>query len=124
MTLFSAMRTLGQEGARVMQKKKKHKLEKAGWKIGDAQEFLDLSDAEIAIINLRVLLAKELKKHRLQGKVSQERFAQAIGSSQSRVAKMEAGDPSVTIDLLMRSMLKVGFTPRHIGKVIQAAVAA
>jgi hypothetical protein len=34
---------------------------------------------------------------------------------------MEAGDPSVTIDLMMRSLFAVGVSPKQIGKVFAAA---
>jgi len=104
-----------------MKKQKREKLERAGWKVGDAQEFLDLSDAEIALVDVRVSLAQELRKRRLNKKISQATLAKRIGSSQSRVAKMEAGDPSVTIDLLMRSLLRSGSTAAEIAQVIAKA---
>src|SRR5581483_4278956 len=44
--------------------------------------------------------------------LSQAVVAKRLGSSQSRVAKMEAGDPSVSLDLLLRALLALGAT-RH-----------
>ena len=107
-----------------MKKEKRKRLERAGWKVGDAKDFLELDDAEMAVIELRVSLAKELRKRRRAKRISQETFAKRIGSSQSRVAKMEAGDPSVSIDLLIRSLLSAGSTKKQIGRVIANAAAA
>ncbi len=104
-----------------MRKSKRDKLEKAGWKVGDTKDFLGLSDAEMAIIDVRVALATELKRQRLARKLSQARFATLIGSSQSRVAKMEAGDRSVSFELLVRALLVLGATTTDIGRVIKRA---
>ena len=98
-----------------MREEKKKRLEKAGWRVGDAQDFLGLTDAEMAMIEVRLTLAKALKHRRQYLKISQQRFAERIGSSQSRVAKMEAGDPSVSLDLLMRSLIYSGSTSAEIG---------
>ena len=104
-----------------MRKEKKAKLENAGWKVADAKEFLGLNDADNAVVEIRVSLAKELKRCRQARNLSQTALAKGIGSSQSRVAKMEAGDPSVTIDLLLRSLIWAGTTNAQIGRVIAGA---
>lgn len=96
-------------------------LEQEGWAVGGAQEFLNLSDAEMALVDVRVSLARDLRRRRKKKKISQATLAKRIGSSQSRVAKMEAGDPSVTIDLLMKTLLRAGSTPAEIGRVIAEA---
>lgn len=101
-----------------MEAKKRARLKKAGWTVGTVQEFLDLDDAEMAMIEVRVQLAQALKDRRRKLKVSQITFAERIGSSQSRVAKMEAGDPSVSLDLLMKALLVSGATPKQLGRVI------
>ncbi|HET6948327.1 MAG TPA: helix-turn-helix domain-containing protein [bacterium] len=101
-----------------MRRDKKERLERAGWKVGDAKEFLDLSDGEMAVIEVRVSLARELRRQRLARKLSQAALAKQIGSSQSRVAKMEAGDPSVSIDLLLRSLFTSGSSSAAIGRAI------
>jgi DNA-binding XRE family transcriptional regulator len=104
-----------------MKASKRERLEKAGWKVGDVQEFLELSNAEMALVDVRVSLARDLRRRRKEKKISQATLAKRIGSSQSRVAKMEAGDPSVTIDLLMRTLLSTGSTPAEIARVIAKA---
>jgi hypothetical protein len=43
-----------------------------------------------------------------------------VHSSQSRIAKMEAGDPSVSIDLIMKSLLALGASPKDVAKAISS----
>jgi len=97
---------------------KRRRLEQAGWKVGTVQEFLGLSDAEMALIHLQVALKRALGTTRRRLGLSQQEVAKRLGSSQSRVAKMEAGDPSVSLDLLIRSLLVLGVTPRELGSLI------
>jgi predicted transcriptional regulator len=88
-----------------MDKNKKRKLEASGWRIGSVADFLELSEEESAYIELKLSLSKDLQKRRRSLKLTQLDVAQMIKTSQSRVAKMEAGDPSVSIDLLVKSLL-------------------
>ena len=104
-----------------MRKDKKARLERAGWKVGDAKDLLGLTDADMALIDLRVSLAAELRRRRLARKLSQAALAKRICSSQPRVAKMEAGDPSVSLDLLIRSLLTSGSTNEDTAEVIANA---
>src|SRR6266511_2567015 len=101
-----------------MRKEKRERLERAGWKVGDAKDFLGLTDADMAVIDLRVSLAAKLRRRSRARNLSQAALAKRIGSSQSRVAKMEAGDPSVSLDLLIRSLLTSGSTNEDIAEVI------
>jgi hypothetical protein len=102
----------------IMKTGKRKALERAGWHVGDARDFLDLSDVEATLIEVRLALATELRARRRARKISQAVLAQRVGSSQSRVAKMEAADRSVSIDLLMRCLLALGSTRRDIGRAI------
>jgi len=97
---------------------KRKRLERHGWRVSDTREFLELTSEENAIIEMRLDLAKRLRSVREESGVSQHELARRIGSSQSRVAKMEAGDSSVSIELLMRALLRLGATRRQLGKVI------
>jgi len=97
--------------------KRKH-LEARGWKVGSVKEFLNLSDQESAYIELRLKLARGLKARRHARGLSQTQLAKAVQSSQSRVAKMEAGDPTVSLDLLVRSLLALGASNRDLGQII------
>jgi predicted XRE-type DNA-binding protein len=91
-----------------MKRRKKTRLEAAGWTVGDVRDFLGLTDAEAAVVELKLELAKALREQRARRKMTQAQAGRLLGSSQSRVAKMEAGDPSVSIDLLVRSLFKLG----------------
>jgi DNA-binding XRE family transcriptional regulator len=97
---------------------KKKRLLARGWKLGDAAEFLGLTVQEGLLVAVRLQLAQSLRRRRESRKLTQQQLAKAMGSSQSRVAKMEAGDPSVALDLLVRSLLALGVTPRALGKTI------
>jgi DNA-binding XRE family transcriptional regulator len=97
-----------------MEPTKRQKLEAAGWKVSTTADFLQLSPDEVEIIEIRLSLSRSLKQRRLEQQLSQADLAQNIHSSQSRVAKMEAGDPSVSIDLLVKSLLALGAARRDI----------
>lgn len=101
-----------------MDKKKLNRLEAAGWKAGKAEDFLGLSKAEAALVELRLRLSDKLKQQRRSMKVSQASFAKSLKSSQSRVAKMEANDSTVSIDLLIRSLVGSGVTLQEISDVL------
>jgi ribosome-binding protein aMBF1 (putative translation factor) len=101
-----------------MRKAKRARLEKKGWRIGTAQEFLNLSDGEAAYVELRLRLGDSLRRRRQKQKLSQAELAKRIRSSQSRVAKMERGDPSVSLDLLIRSLLALGASNRDLARAI------
>jgi DNA-binding XRE family transcriptional regulator len=95
-----------------MDKAKRKRLESAGWKVGTANDFLNLSSEESAYIELKLQLAKNFQKRRIEKKLTQTEVARMLKSSQSRVAKMEAGDPTVSVDLLIRSLLTLGARPK------------
>jgi DNA-binding XRE family transcriptional regulator len=101
-----------------MRKDKKARLERAGWKVGTVRELLGLSRAEEALVELKLLLSRSLRERRARRRLTQAQLARLLKSSQSRVAKMEAGDPSVSIDLLIRSLLAIGTTQRELAQVI------
>ena len=104
-----------------MEKSKRKRLEAKGWKVGTASEFLGLSPEEARYIELKLALSEHLRRRRVRRKLTQEQLAKLLSSSQSRVAKMEAGDPSVSLDLLIRSLLALGSSERDLAKVIAAS---
>lgn len=97
---------------------KRQRLEAAGWTIGTAEEFLGLSPEETAFVEMKLALSKAIKQNRISQQMTQHDLAQKIKSSQSRVAKMEAGDPSASLDLLIRTLLIFGATRQDIAEVI------
>src|SRR5216110_92274 len=82
-----------------MNSAKKARLEGAGWKVGSAAEFLGLNKQEAAFVEMKLALARCLHALRIRRKLSQSRVAECVGSTKSRVAKMESRDRSVTITL-------------------------
>ncbi len=101
-----------------MREAKRKRLEAKGWKVGSVQEFLNLSSEEVAYIELKLKLADRLREQRRRRRMTQREVARMIKSSQSRIAKMEAGDPSVSLDLLIRSLLALGTSGRDLGRII------
>lgn len=99
----------------------KKRLERAGWAIGDAAKFLQLSEEESRFLELKLALASGVRELRERRGLTQAALAGRLGSSQSRVAKMEAGDRSVSVDLMMRSLLAIGATATEIAKWIKRA---
>jgi predicted XRE-type DNA-binding protein len=102
----------------MMRKSKRERLEAKGWRFGTAQEFLGLSNEESAYVELRIRLADSLRQRRQKRNLSQTELARLLHSSQSRVAKMEGGDPSVSLDLLIRSLLALGASARDLARAI------
>lgn len=105
-----------------MKASKRNKLEKSGWKVSDTTEFLGLSDEESAYIELKLALSTTLKETRKKKRLSQIAVAELISSSQSRVAKMESGDSSVSIDLLVKSLFALGASRKELASAIAQRV--
>ncbi len=103
-----------------MRADKRKKLEAKGWKVGSAADFLELSQEEAAYLDFKMSLSRNLREIRKKKRWSQADLAKVISSSQSRVAKMEAGDRSVSVDLLVKSLLAVGASYNDLAKAISA----
>jgi transcriptional regulator with XRE-family HTH domain len=99
-----------------MNKSKKTALEQKGWKVGSATEFLGLTSEEESYIELKLALSQFLQEKRKTRRLTQTQMAALIQSSQSRVAKMEKGEESVSIDLILRSLIALGTEIKEIGK--------
>lgn len=103
---------------------KRRRLEAAGWKVGSAQDLLRLTDEDVEYIELHLSLAALLTKRRKSLGYTQTEVAALVGSSQSRVAKMEAGDPTVSVDLLIRALLALGVSRKQVGRAIGTSPSA
>jgi len=101
-----------------MRRTRRKKLAKAGWKTGTVAESLHLMPEEELYVELKASLSQQLKRRREQSHLTQEELARMLKSSQSRIAKMEKGDPTVSIDLLIKSLLALGTTRREIAEAI------
>jgi ribosome-binding protein aMBF1 (putative translation factor) len=96
----------------------RNRLETAGWRFGSPTEFLRMTDEEAAIVEVRLGLATAVRERRDRRGMTQEQLGRVLGSSQSRVAKMEAADRSVSIDLMVRSLLRMGATRKELASYI------
>jgi ribosome-binding protein aMBF1 (putative translation factor) len=105
----------------MIDKAKQRRLQEQGWRIGSADEFLGLSAEESAYVELRLRLSDALRAQRQRQHLTQVELARRIKSSQSRVAKMEAGDASISLDLLIRSLFALGASNRDLAEVINSA---
>ena len=103
-----------------MNRSKRDRLRKSGWAIGSVADFLGLTKVEEALVELKLTLSRRLKEKRSRNRMSQGQLAKVLGSSQSRVAKMEAGDPSVSLDLLIRSLLTLGASRNELSRIMFA----
>jgi ribosome-binding protein aMBF1 (putative translation factor) len=101
-----------------MKPARKRKLAAAGWRVGSARQFLELTDVEEAFVELKLVLTDALRRSRTARGLSQVELAERMRSSQSRVAKIETGDPSVSLDLIVRALIAVGITTRDIGRTL------
>ncbi|MBI5854100.1 MAG: helix-turn-helix transcriptional regulator [Nitrospirae bacterium] len=107
-----------------MNKVKQKRLEAKGWRVGTASTFLGLSPEEAALVEMKVNLGQALRARREARGLSQLALAKRLRSSQSRVAKMEAADRTVSIDLLLRGLVMLGARPRDIARVLGRATGA
>ena len=101
-----------------MRRDKRRRLERAGWKTGDAADFLQLTDEERRFIETKLALAAGLRRWRESLGLTQTDVAERIGSSQSRVAKMEVADRTVSTDLLLRSLFRLGANRRDVARLL------
>jgi ribosome-binding protein aMBF1 (putative translation factor) len=107
-----------------MKQTKREKLERAGFSVGTVQQFLHLSDEEMALIDLKIRLISLLKSARQSSGLSQANLAKLIGSSQSRVAKMENADAGVSLELICKALFSLGVSRQAIGRIIASQRAA
>ncbi|MHB8837584.1 MAG: helix-turn-helix domain-containing protein [Gemmatimonadaceae bacterium] len=105
-----------------MDARQKRRLEADGWRFGNYADFLNLTDAEVALVELRASLAAALKARRTRLGVTQVELAKRLRSSQSRVAKMEAGNPSVSFELLIRALLVMGASRKDVAGALSARI--
>lgn len=106
-----------------MDERKRKKLEAAGIAVGTVQEFLGLTDAETELVDIKASLALMVADLRRRQNLTQVGFAKRLGSSQSRVAKIEGADSSVSLDLLVKSALILGASREQLGAAVLTTAA-
>lgn len=101
-----------------MDANKRQILESAGWSVGTVEDFLELSPVEVQIVEIKLALSRKLKEVRKSKKLSQNKLAEMTGSSQSRIAKLEKADDSVSLDLMFSHLLSLGLPAKELGEII------
>jgi predicted XRE-type DNA-binding protein len=89
---------------------KRKALEAAGWKVGDAADFLGMSDEERQLLDARVALAMAIRRQREASQLSQKQLGDRLKTSQPRVAKIERAAADVSMDQLVRAFTAAGGT--------------
>lgn len=90
-----------------MDAKKLKKLKAMGGAVTTVQDFLGLTNEDMAVIEARLALAKAIREQREEAGLTQAALAKSLGSSQARVAKMEGGDPQASLDSMVRALAAV-----------------
>ena len=107
-----------------MNRVKRQRLEAKGWKVGSVDEFLELTPEEARYVELKLTLSKNVREYRRSRNLTQVQMAKLLKSSQSRVAKIEAGDASVSLDLLIRSLMAMGASRKDLARMIASSSGA
>lgn len=102
-----------------MNPQKRKALEAAGFRLGDAGDFLDLTEVERAIVDVRLEFSRRIREARAAHGLTQADLAHRMKSSQSRVAKLEAAAPDVSLDLMLRGFLAAGGTLADLARVFR-----
>lgn len=105
-----------------MDKQKKIELEKKGFRIGSTADFLDLTPEEESYIEIRLDVSNLIKSQRKKRGWTQQQLAIAMGSSQSRIAKMEGNDPNTSLDLMIKALLRLGISKQELGKLLEGTL--
>jgi hypothetical protein len=102
-----------------MRREKREQLEAAGWHVGSVADFLELSPEEAAFIEVKLTLGHALRRLRTERHFSERDVAERLGADELRLSEIEAGDPSVSLDLLVRALFSLGATRDEIADAIR-----
>jgi predicted XRE-type DNA-binding protein len=91
-----------------MKPAKQKALEAAGWRFGDAADFLGMDDQERQLLDVRVKLAIAIRREREAQHLTQAQLGERLKTSQPRVAKIERAASDVSLDQLVRAFTVVG----------------
>lgn len=103
-----------------MTPEKRARLESAGFRVGDAADFVDLSREEHEMVELRVSLARLVSDLRRSTRLTQKQLAARIGSDQARISRLEAADLSVSVDQMLEAAFALGASRKDIADVLTA----
>jgi DNA-binding XRE family transcriptional regulator len=102
-----------------MNKQKRKQLEEKGFSVGSATDFLNLTTEEEIYIEIRLDISNLIKSQRQEKNWTQQQLAEVMGSSQSRIAKIETGNPGTSLDLMIKALLQLGISKKDIGKLLE-----
>jgi transcriptional regulator with XRE-family HTH domain len=97
-----------------MKKEKRGALKAAGWVSCDAEDFLELTQAERDLVELRLAVSRAVHARRKREGLTQAQAAERLNTSQSRFARIEAGARGVSLDLMFRSRYALGGTLKDV----------
>lgn len=89
-----------------------------GWKTGTVAEFLEMTPEEEALMEMMLALSRGVRHYRNAEGINQTELAERMGSSQSRVALVERGDKSVSMQLTLRALLALGCSRAQIADLV------
>ena len=93
---------------KIMDPKQKAFLEAAGIPVGNKVEFLGLSPAQEAVVEVKVRLSYALRRARKAQGLTQAALARQMGVPQQTVARLESIHKSISVDMLMRALVTAG----------------
>jgi transcriptional regulator with XRE-family HTH domain len=67
-----------------------------------------LTEEERQIVEFRLMVGRGVRRLREDHRLTQQQLADRIGSTQSRVAKIEAASREVSLDLMLRGFFSAG----------------
>jgi ribosome-binding protein aMBF1 (putative translation factor) len=88
--------------------KKRKALQAAGWKFGDAAEFLEMTDAERQMLDIRVEAALAVRRQREAMRLTQKELARRIKTSQPRMVRIEHAAQDVSLDQILEAYAAAG----------------
>ncbi len=91
-----------------MDEAKRARLKAKGWVETTVDQLFGLDEVDRQVVELRVRLAREVRRRRELAGLSQSGLAARIESSQPRVAKIEGGQAGVSLDLLVSAFFATG----------------
>jgi DNA-binding XRE family transcriptional regulator len=101
-------RATGEAMAEMNEKTREDDVETNGVIDTTVQEWLDIDDADMKVIEFRVALVKAIRRKRARSNVTQAALADQVGTRQPNIAKIEAGGVGVSLDLLLRVFFATG----------------
>ncbi len=104
-----------------MDPKKRKRLASKGWTVGSAQDLLELSDEEMQIVEMKATLIAAVRIRRERKGITQAELAKKIGSSMSRISKLENGASEISFKLALRALIALGVSKKKIGETILRA---